>query len=223
VNNFYRPRIIVSKCLEFESCRYNGQMIPDEFVSKLKKNVDFIPVCPEVEIGLGVPRNPIRIVNTDGKNILYQPATGMDVTKKMEKFISGFIAHTGSVDGFILKHISPSCGISDVKIYSGMNNNSKFSNGPGFFGEAVLENYKNTAVENEERLKNFSIREHFLTRIFASARFQEMKQKKSMNELVTFHTHQKLLLMGYNQSKMRELGRIIANKEKADITAVMNE
>ena len=65
-DSFTKPKILVSKCIEFDSCRYNGQMISSDFVKKLKKFVDFKPVCPEVEIGLGIPRNPIRIVEKKG-------------------------------------------------------------------------------------------------------------------------------------------------------------
>jgi len=75
--------VVSSKCLEFEACRYNGVMIPDPFVRKLIPLADFLPVCPEMEIGLGVPRDPIRVVSEKGGLRLIQPSTGLDCTEKM--------------------------------------------------------------------------------------------------------------------------------------------
>ena len=80
------PRIVVSKCIEFDHCRYNGQMISSNLIKELKPFIDFLPTCPEVEIGLGVPRDSIRIVLKDDKKMLVQPATGKDVTEDMEEF-----------------------------------------------------------------------------------------------------------------------------------------
>lgn len=76
-----KPIVVASKCLGFAHCRYDGQMLENPLVAKLQKYVEFQPVCPEMEIGLGVPRNPIRIVEMDGKQMLHQPATGKDVTE----------------------------------------------------------------------------------------------------------------------------------------------
>jgi uncharacterized protein YbbK (DUF523 family) len=116
MREFPRPNVIVSKCLEFEACRYNRQIIKDDLVRSLKKHVNYIPVCPEVAIGLGVPRFPVRIV-TSGSTKLIQPSTSMDVTDAMNKFSERFLSKLKDADGFILKNRSPSCGINDVKVY----------------------------------------------------------------------------------------------------------
>jgi uncharacterized protein YbgA (DUF1722 family) len=115
------------------------------------------------------------------------------------------------VDGFILKSRSPSCGFTDVKVYSGPEKGPVIRKTAGFFGGAVLEQFSDRAIEDEGRLKNLSIREHFLTRVFALARFRSLQQSPSMRDLVDFHAENKLLLMAYRQTKMRELGRIVAN------------
>ena len=88
------------------------------------------------------------------------------------------------------------------------------SRGVGFFGGAVIEKFLDLAIEDEGRLMNFRIREHFLTKLFTFARFREVKSSNSMKELVRFHTENKLLLMAYNQERMRSLGRIVANPDK---------
>ncbi len=93
-----RPKIVVSKCIEFDHCRYDGSLIPSHFVKALKNHVDFVPICAEIEIGLGVPRNSIRIVSINGEPRLVQPATGLDVTEKMRIFTANFLSSLREVD-----------------------------------------------------------------------------------------------------------------------------
>ncbi|HIH75196.1 MAG TPA: DUF523 domain-containing protein, partial [Methanosarcina sp.] len=90
MREFSRPKVVVSRCLEFDHCRYNGDMISSPAVVKLKKYVDFLPVCPEVEIGLGVPRDPLRIVLDRGEHRLIQPLSGKDITDDMRAFYTSF-------------------------------------------------------------------------------------------------------------------------------------
>jgi uncharacterized protein YbgA (DUF1722 family)/uncharacterized protein YbbK (DUF523 family) len=215
------PVVVVSKCLGFDHCRYNGQTIPDKFVEKLKKFVEFQPVCPEVEIGLGIPRDPIRIVELNGKKQLFQPATGRDVTAEMERFVESYFGSIGEVEGFILKNRSPSCGPNDVKIYKDRENSAAVKRGSGMFGGEAAVLYHHCSIEDEGRLKNFTIREYFLVKLFTLARFRQVKQEGDFRDLVQFHTWNKLLFMAYNQSKMREMGRIVANHEKLDFSKVL--
>ncbi|MBN2014148.1 MAG: DUF1722 domain-containing protein [Candidatus Altiarchaeota archaeon] len=202
------PNVVVSKCLGFEACRYNGQIIEDRFVKKLEEYVNYIPVCAEVEIGLGVPRDPIRVIQSGGERKLMQPNTGRDVSKEMDDFSERFLSSLKNVDGFILKNRSPSCGIKDVRIYSGMGRGENIGKGAGFFGGRVLERFLGLAVEDEGRLKDYRIREHFLTKLYTLARFRQVKNKR---ELQDFHARNKYLLTAYNQEEMRILGRIAAN------------
>lgn len=213
---FHKPTIVVSKCLEFEPVRYNGQVIPDPFVRKLIPMVDFIPVCPEVEIGLGIPRKPVRVVLQDGEMRLIQPGTGLDVTDKMQTFSHNFLSDLPPADGFILKSRSPSSGIKDVKYYPGLEKVAAVEKGPGFFGGAVLKRFPHLAVEDEGRLTNFAIRETFLTRVFAWADFRAARKMGRMRDLVDFHSRHKYLLMAFNQKRLKELGRITANADRRD-------
>ena len=118
MSGFSRPRIGISKCLEFDMCRYDGSRINNNFVRNMRKYVDFITVCPEVGIGLGSPRKPIRLVNIDGQKNLYQPSTEKNLTDDMHNFTKKFVASNTKLDGFIFKRDSPTCGISDVQIIS---------------------------------------------------------------------------------------------------------
>jgi uncharacterized protein YbbK (DUF523 family) len=172
MRTFARPRVVISKCLEFAPCRYNGVMISDEFVRQLKGRVDFLPVCPEMEIGLGCPRDPIRVVSAGGELRLIQPTTGRDVTSEMRAFAAAFLGGAGTVEGFLLKSRSPSCGIKDVKVHGGPDGNMPQGVGSGFFGGAVLERFPDVAVEDEIGLQDPSLREHFLSRLFTIAKLR---------------------------------------------------
>lgn len=212
-----RPRVVVSRCIEFDHCRYNGDMISSDVVKALKRHVDFTPVCAEVEIGLGVPRDPIRVASFKGELRLVQPSTGRDLTDAMRSFASSFLDSVGTVDGFLLKSRSPSCGIKDVKVFPGFAKQAAIARGAGFFGGAVLDRIPGLPVEDEARLTNFRIREHYLTALWALARFRAARSPGAMRALVDYHSRNKLLLMAYHQTAMRALGRVVANPERKSV------
>ena len=218
-----KPVIVASKCLEFEPCRYNGQVISLKLIKRLEPYVTFIPVCPEVEIGLGVPRSPIRLVSSNGQTRLIQPATGVDMTEEMQGFSDKFLDSLPEIDAFILKSRSPSCGNKDVKIYPSTGKVAATSKGSGLFGGAVSNRYPHLAIEDEGRLNNFTIRERFLTKIFALARFRETKAAQSAKALVHYHTVNKLMLMSHNQREMRTMGQIVANHEHRPLAEVVGD
>jgi len=213
MREFPKPVVVVSKCITFDPVRWNGQIIASEFVEKLKPYVNFIPVCPEVGIGLGVPRDPIRIVLVNGEKRLLQPATGLDFTAKMAKFSESFLGSLDAVDGFILKSGSPSSGFKNVKVYPSIEKVSSIGKSPGFFGEAVLQKFPNLAIEDERRLLNSRIREHFLTKLFTLASFREVKKSGKVRDLVKFQSDNKYLFTAYNQKELRILGKLAANQE----------
>ena len=219
--NGLKPVVVVSQCLGFAAVRYNGAILQDDFVRALGEHVRFVQVCPEVGIGLGVPRDPIRIVGKGSERRLLQPATGRDVTVPMQRFSKNFLDSVEPVDGFILKSRSPSCGIKDVKMHAKMEAAATIGKSSGLFAEAVLERFPGVAVEDEGRLTNATLRHHFLVRLFASARLREMRGNGSMAGLVQFHTLHKLQLMACNQSGLRALGRMVANAESRAVRSVV--
>jgi uncharacterized protein YbgA (DUF1722 family)/uncharacterized protein YbbK (DUF523 family) len=218
-----KPVVIVSKCLTFAACRYNGLIISSETVEALKKHVEFIPVCPEVEIGLGIPRQPIRVVKHKDDIRLVQPSSGLDITEKMQAFYRGYLDELKDADGFLLKSRSPSCGIKDVKFYAGPEHPVPLGKARGFFGGAALERFPGTAVEDEARLENFSIREHFFTKLFALADLRRAAASGQMKELVDFHSRNKYLLMAYSQAKLKVLGNIVANHDNKDFVKLVED
>jgi uncharacterized protein YbgA (DUF1722 family)/uncharacterized protein YbbK (DUF523 family) len=221
LREFSKPVVVVSKCITFEPVRWNGQIIASEFVKKLKPYVNFVPVCPEVEIELCVPRDPVRIVLVKGEKKLLQPATGFDFTDKMKKFSESFLDSLDTVDGFILKSASPSSGFKNVKVYPSIEKVSSIEKAPGLFGGAVLEKFPNSAIEDERRLLNPRIREHFLTKLFTFASFREVKKSENVRDLVKFQSDNKYLLTAYNQTELRILGKLVANQENKPIDEIM--
>lgn len=211
---FGRPRIVLSKCLEVEACRYNAQTIRSSVVRLLEPYVDYLPTCPEVEIGLGVPRDPIRLVSSadeqTGPPRLVQPSTGRDLTGQMTVFGHSLADSTHDVDGMVLKSRSPSCGIKDVKVYAGAEDAPVVGKGAGFFAGIMLDRYPTAAIEDEGRLTNAEIRHHFLTRIFASVALRHALAGGPAG-LVGFHTRYKLVLMAHSPRGQQVLGRLVAD------------
>jgi uncharacterized protein YbgA (DUF1722 family)/uncharacterized protein YbbK (DUF523 family) len=220
---FPRPIVVVSKCIEFEPIRYDGQMISSDFVKQLKDYVNFLPVCPEVAIGLGVPREPLRLIKKGDSIRLIQPATGLDFTEQMEQFSKHFLDSLGEVDGFILKSKSPSSAIKDAKVYPREKDVASMGRGPGVFGSAVLQRFSDKAVEDEKRLLNERIREHFLTKLYTLADFRGIKNAESGNALVEFQAKNKLLLTAYSQVQLHIMGRLVAERKDRPLSETLLE
>lgn len=218
-----KPVVCVSRCLGFQCCRYNGGIINDSLVSKLKNHVDIVTVCPEVEIGLPIPRESLRIVKSGTENTLIQPKTGLNLTIEMNEFTNNFLKSLKDIDGFILKSRSPSCGIKDVKIYSSPEKGASTQKGVGIFAGAVMDNFSGIPIEDEGRLSNYSIRENFLTKLFTYHYFRIVKSKKSKEELEKFHLTNKLLFMAYNQKELKVLDRIVRNDVNNNLEIVLQD
>ncbi len=210
---FVRPIVVVSKCIEFEPVRWDGRIISSDFVKQLKDYVDFVPVCPEVGIGLSVPRETLRLVKKEGSIRLIQPATGLDLTRQMEEFSIQFLHSLSDVEGFILKSKSPSSAMKDARIYPSEKKVAAIGHGPGVFGRAVLDKFSNKAVEDEKRLLNERIREHFLAKLYTLADFRNLKQTSNRNALVDFQGRNKLLLTAYSQIQLHIMGRLVAERK----------
>lgn len=133
-----KPKVIISKCLGFDSCRYNGAMITFDLLDTMKDKIEFITVCPELDIGLGVPRESLRLIKKNDNIDLVQPNSGRYLTKEMQKYSQETLEKFSDVDGFILKGRSPSCGIKDVKVYSGLVKSPVIEKSEGIFAKELL-------------------------------------------------------------------------------------
>ncbi|WP_319507430.1 DUF523 and DUF1722 domain-containing protein [uncultured Methanolobus sp.] len=208
MRNFPKPIVLVSSCLEFDKVRYNGQVIPSKIVRDLIPFVDFIKVCPEVGIGLGVPRDVLRVIRQNGEYHLVQPKTGQDLTERMNSFTNSFLDGIDAIDGFIFKGFSPSMGVDDVKVYAGASMAPVVEKGAGLFAKEVIARYEGYPIEENERLRNNHIRHHFLTKLYTFAAFRNIMSDNPPRELVKFHKNNFYLLMSYDRElsdKMSEL------------------
>lgn len=223
-----KPIVYISKCLSFAPVRYNGQVVPSDFVDRLKPFIIPITHCPEYEIGLGVPRETVRLVASDPdmKEIrLVQPATGTDLTEKMNDYAVKTLSAIKEVDGFLVKSKSPSSAFKDAKVYypSAKGSTVLTSKSPGAFGRYILEMFPDTIVEDDMRLTNAGIRDHFCRVIFTMAEFRDVKASGKIKNLMKFQEENKLQFMAYNQTLMRQMGKISANSKGAKFSEVITE
>ncbi|MGL5331219.1 MAG: DUF523 and DUF1722 domain-containing protein [Peptostreptococcaceae bacterium] len=204
-----KPKLIISRCLNSEKCRYDGQGFDDKVIRNLKEYIDIETICPEVEIGLNTPRDPIRIEKHGKEYKLIQHNSNNDYTNHMTEFAEEFVGEMKDIDGFIFKSKSPSCGMKDVKIYPKGNKCSISKDGTGFFTKKILDSYTNVPIENEGRLKNYVIRDEFLTKIFT------INNLKFTEDIIEFHKNNNLLLKSYDEKQITKLESII-NKDIID-------
>lgn len=155
-----KPRIVVSRCLGFEACRYNGEMVEAGWLEELQSKADVVPVCPEVLARLGVPREPINLYKKEGRIFVIQDEIRLDVTKALEGASDGFLSTLGDVDAFILKSKSPSCGLGTTRIGLG----KSFYISSGMFAQKAMEKYGDAVFIDESGLAKEGV-EAFLKRV----------------------------------------------------------
>jgi uncharacterized protein YbbK (DUF523 family) len=205
-----KPVVVVSQCLGFAAVRYNGAIIDDPFVRRLADAVEIIEVCPEVGIGLGVPRAPIRMQISGRETRLVQPATRRDITDDMTSYSKTFLDSLSDVDGFILKSRSPSCGLTGVGVFTS-DGDVIVSTRAGMFAHHVRTHFSSLPATDEIALRDADNRRHFLTCIYTLARF------RAATSLLEFHRAHKALLMSYSPERTDELGRIAAAADVIDV------
>lgn len=176
-------------------------------------------------IGLPSPREAIRVVTQSGKSRLMGSYSGIDHSEAMSQYIEAFqdTFDETAYDGVVLKCKSPTCGIKDVKHYGNFGKvPSLMTKTNGFFGGLMKATYKSLIVEDDGRLLNTDIRDHFLTCVFLHFEFKKVKASPSIaQDLLTFHTTNKYLIMAYNQAALKRMGKIVANHEKLKMSSVI--
>jgi len=198
-----RPRVGVSSCLLGESVRFNGGHSRCRFLTdELGPYVDWVPYCPEMEIGLGSPRETLRLT-ADGH--LVSRSGGDDHTTAMAA-----LPLPAGIDGYVFKAKSPSCGIRAIPRY-GEDGTAARHDGRGLYADRVLTAFPLLAVEDEGRLNDAGLREAFCERIFATARLRSLFSGPwSAGDLVAFHARHKLQLLAHDPARYRAAGRVVA-------------
>ncbi len=217
-----KPKILISKCLGFDNCRYDGSIVQFDLLDKMKDQIEFIPLCPEIEIGLGLPRESLRLIKVQDGIELVQPKSKKYLTCDMKKYSQEILKDISDIDGIILKGRSPSCGIKDVKVYSGMEKSPVIGKSMGLFAAEMEKHFPYLPIEEEGRLTNLIIREHFFTKLYAIFNFKKMAQNKSIKKLADYHAKNKYLYFAYNQTLKNKLGSIVANHEKLETNIVLD-
>lgn len=205
-------RIGISSCLLGQQVRFDGGHKRDGFlVDTFGSFVEWVPVCPEVELGLGTPREALRLVRRDDAVRMVQPKTGRDITDDMRAWArTRAEALAGErLAGYVLKKDSPSCGMERVRIYTGSGTAEK--SGRGLFAEALITRYPQLPVEEEGRLSDPRLRENFVERVFAYARLRAFFERRwTLGGLVQFHTAHKLTLLSHSPEIYYGMGRLVA-------------
>ena len=204
-------RLGISRCVLGEEVRYDGRHNLDNFLTDvLGRYVEWVPICPEVEAGLGTPREPMRLVGDPQHPRLVTIKSGIDHTHALETMTTNRIEKLKKLDlsGYVFKKGSPSCGIERVRIYNEHGMPSR--NGVGLFARAFMKQFPLTPVEEEGRLCDPTLRENFIERVFCYRRWQDLIQRGATKQaLVQFHTIHKYLLMAHHPQQYEMLGRLI--------------
>jgi uncharacterized protein YbgA (DUF1722 family)/uncharacterized protein YbbK (DUF523 family) len=225
--NASRDRIClgVSACLLGQKVRYDGGHKLDHFLcDTLGQYVEFVPVCPEVECGLPVPREAMRLVGDPGAPRLVTSRSGVDLTDRMLAWAEKRVRELAGegLCGFVFKSGSPSSGMERVKVYSEHGMASK--NGVGLFAKAFMARFPLLPVEEEGRLNDPRLRENFIERIFTLKRWREaLAGGRTRGALVSFHTRHKLLLLSHSTEFYRLLGRQVAHAKEHETDALFAE
>jgi uncharacterized protein YbgA (DUF1722 family)/uncharacterized protein YbbK (DUF523 family) len=221
-----RLRLGVSDCLMGRLVRHDGGHKHDRYLTEtLGQWVEWVPVCPEVEIGLGTPRAPMRLIASGTGPRLVVRATGQDLTARLEDWSAQWTAGAGDLEGFVLKKDSPSCGMERVRLYPATESDggSATRDGVGIFARVLAERMPHLPVEEEGRLNDPALREHFFGRVFAHRRWRRFRETDpGLSELMSFHADAKMSLLSHHERRYRELGRIVAGASKRTVAPAID-
>ena len=211
-----KPKIAISACLLGENVRFNGGHKQSPLCSQtLSDYFDFVPLCPEVAIGLGIPREPIRLVGDP----LQPQAVGtvhreLNVTGALDEYGQRMAAKHTDLCGYIFMQKSPSCGLERVKVYRD-NGTPVEGGGRGIYAQAFCARHPNLPVEEDGRLHDPVLRENFLTRVFVYATWQQLlAQGLTRHQLLAFHSRYKYLLMAHSPAHYKSLGNLLGSMSK---------
>jgi uncharacterized protein YbbK (DUF523 family) len=218
-----KPVVVVSRCLTCKKCRYDGELLSNEFIDRLEPHVQLKAVCPEMEIGLGCPRERVIVVKSGDSTRLFQPATRRDLTLRMVHFAHKYLNKLRSVDGFLLKSKSPSCAISDAKLFNEPLVEKPIGKGAGLFARTVLKDFGHLPVEDEERMEDPRVRDRWVTRVFAVTAFRTANRTRSLRALKKFHAETATFIDACSAPATRRMDKLLENIDKRPAPDVVND
>jgi uncharacterized protein YbgA (DUF1722 family)/uncharacterized protein YbbK (DUF523 family) len=224
-NYMEKIRLGISACLLGEKVRYDGGHKLDRFlVETLGKFVEYVPVCPEAESGLGIPREAMRLEGDPESPRLVTIHTKKDMTDWMVRWAKKRVAELEKEDlfGFIFKSRSPSSGMARVKVYN--ENGMPVNRGVGIFAKIFMDHFPLLPAEDEGRLQDPEIRENFIDRVFTFKRWRDaLALKKSRGTLVDFHSKHKLLILSHSPKHYQQMGKLIARIKEIPIGEMVRQ
>lgn len=202
--------------------RFDGGHKQDTFLTAtFGQFVEWVPVCPELEVGMGAPREPVRLIGKAAEPAMIAERSGKDWTTEMKRFSARRAAELRrlNLSGYVLKKDSPSCGMERVKVYPPKGGATR--DGRGLFATALINALPLMPVEEEGRLNDPLLRENFIERVFVYRRWQEtMSGARSVRALVEFHTAHKFQLLAHSERHYRSLGRLVATAKQFSLAQV---
>jgi uncharacterized protein YbgA (DUF1722 family)/uncharacterized protein YbbK (DUF523 family) len=214
-------QIGISSCLLGEEVRFDGGHKRDGYVMQtLGRYFEYVPVCPEVGIGMGIPRPPIRLEgDPDRPRAVGVRDKSMDVTKALEDYARGRVPELPAISGYILKSRSPSCGMARVKVYG--EKGMPAGNGSGIYARVLMEELPLLPVEDEGRLHDPVLRENFVNRVYVYHRWQKLVAGGlTPGRLIAFHSDHKYMVMAHSQAAYERMGRLLSNLKGRDLQAL---
>lgn len=214
--SFNKITMGVSSCLLGNEVRFDGGHKRDRYITDtLSSYFEYVPVCAEVECGMSVPRESMKLTGTVEAPVLTANKSGKDLTGQMEQWAKKRLPELEKHDlnGFIFKSKSPSCGMERVKIYD--LNNIPHPTGVGIFARLFKQHFPLLPIEEEGRLHDPKLRENFIESVFVYKRWRQVLKENSARALVNFHTRHKFLLHVHNEPLYREMGLITASAGKS--------
>ncbi|WP_198650479.1 YbgA family protein [Saccharospirillum mangrovi] len=218
-----RLTLAVSSCLLGDSVRYNGgHKLHRWLTNTLGQYADFRPFCPEVGIGLGIPREPIRLIQTDtGTRAVNTTNAAVDHTEALQHYAQSILPQLDDIDGYVVMQGSPSCGMERVKLYNGHAIPEK--NGVGIHTQTVLQHRPGLPVEESGRLSDAALAENFVQRLYVHNQWRTQQPWQSAKALIDFHSRQKYLLMMHDYNRYKSLGRLLADLSDRESLAELGQ
>mgnify|MGYP000250572184 FL=1 len=218
IETLSKIKVGISSCLLGEKVRFDSGHKKNAYVTDtLNDYFEFTPFCPEVSIGLGIPRETIRLVTVDEEiRCVGTKSPDLDVTEELYQSADDQRGWHAELSGYILKKDSPSCGMERVKLYKGIEKGQMAEkSGVGLYAKRLMENFPHLPIEEEGRLSDPRLRENFIQRVYIYSRWQEMEHKGfTLAGLQAFHAQHKYIFMSHNQNEGRILGASLANSDK---------